>query len=97
MVLGLIIGQLHLRGGTREGYGPTLANQREIATKLDQYSPDSPLRVEAVNYSKFPHALATLRLLNSSDPNRTVVRKSLRLVYTSANPKDGRITLAASD
>jgi hypothetical protein len=59
----LLIGSIHRSGGAREGYGPTLANQTEIAAELNHYLVSIPIDLKVLNYQRFPHALATLRLL----------------------------------
>ena len=83
--------RLHRTGGTRETYGPTLANQLSVAQGLSQYSPRSPVSLDVKLYQDFPHALTALRLLNPPPPGAP--ERDLHIRYASANPASGRIQL----
>ncbi|HKD43475.1 MAG TPA: hypothetical protein VKB87_24555 [Myxococcaceae bacterium] len=91
----LLIASIHRSGGTREGYGPTLANQMQIATELRQYSATVPLDFKVLNYQKFPHALETLRLLQPPPSGQPRQASRLSIVYSSTDATNGRIQLIA--
>ena len=91
----LLIASIHRSGGTREGYGPTLANQMQIATELRQYSAAVPLDFKVLNYQKFPRALETLRLLQPSTSGQLQQASHLSIVYASSETTSGRIRLIA--
>ena len=44
--------------GTRDVYGPTLANQQQVARALARYAPDSDVQVHVNMWQRFPHTLA---------------------------------------
>jgi hypothetical protein len=87
----LLVG-LHLSRGTREVYGPTLANQQEVARALARYAPSSDVQNQVSLYERFPHTLEILRQLN---PGRRADRpqRRLELRYVSKDPLSGAIQL----
>jgi hypothetical protein len=91
----LLIASIHRSGGSREGYGPTLANQMQIAAELRRYSATVPLDFKVLNYQKFPHALETLRLLQPSPSGQLQQASRLSIVYVSSELTNGRIQLIA--
>jgi hypothetical protein len=88
---GLLIG-LHWSGGTREIYGPTLANQLRVARALARYAPASDVQNQVSMYERFPHTLAILRQLNAGR-RADLPQRNLELRYVSADPSSGRIEL----
>jgi hypothetical protein len=93
VVLALLVAQVHRNGGSRDGYGPTVANQMQIASELKQYSPETPIRMDVLNYQQYPHALQSVRSLDPPDTRRALRNTQLAVVYASPNPSDGRIKL----
>ncbi len=89
----LLVATIRIHGGTRENYGPTLANQMEIAAELARYPPSTPLQLNVRNYQLYPHALATLRLLRPVQPVGADRPSRLFVVYASSDPANGRIRL----
>jgi hypothetical protein len=87
----LLLARLHGRG-TREVYGPTLANQQAVARGLARYSPASRIDSEVVMWNRFPHTLDTLRELNRSHRADLPVA-SLQLRYASDDPDSGLVEL----
>jgi hypothetical protein len=83
--------RLHDRGGTREAYGPTLANQQQVARAMARYAADSPVENRVAMWARFPHTLATLRQLHPSAG--AAPRAALRLDYASPDPRSGAIQL----
>jgi len=84
--------RIHHGGAARLPYGATLANQIEVARELNRYGPGTTVRVEVINVLRFPIALAVLRAL-SPVPDPRLPPATLRLVYASDDPVDGRIRL----
>ena len=87
--------RIHHDGGTRRGYGPTLANQWTVAQGARQYAADAAL-TDVPHVRKYPHAGWALRmLLLPMDVPRAAVPPGKRLAIcpTSGNPSDGRIEL----
>ena len=91
-VLALAVG-LHRTHGTREVYGPTLANQQSVARDLSAYAPTSEIDNRVIMWQRFPHTLATLRALNASK-RVDLPRVQLILDYASTDPQDGSIAVA---
>jgi len=84
---------LHHSRGTRDVYGPTLANQQEVVRELARYPPDSDVEVHVNMWQRFPHTLATLRALNRrTEASRR--RQAIELRYVSPDPASGAIELA---
>jgi hypothetical protein len=84
--------RLHRTHGTREVYGPTLANQQQVARALARFAPDSEVRNHVIMWEKFPHTLDLLRRLNPSSGS-TLPRRRVDLTYASGNPSSGAIVL----
>lgn len=84
--------RLHRTGGTREVYGPTMANQQRIARSLARYSRRSPVHVDVSHYRRFPHTLETLRELNAQAGEGP--ERPLEIRYASDDPASGVIELA---
>ena len=84
--------RLHQTSGTREIYGPTLANQQRVARALVQYAPSNPVSINVVPYQLYPQALETLRQLNAA---RYESRRlgDLEVRYASSDPASGAIEL----
>ena len=89
----LIVSSIRRNGGTRERYGPTLANQMQVAAELARYQRATPLRFDVLNYQLFPDALATLRLLLPEQVGEPRHATGLAIVYASSNQTDARIRL----
>jgi hypothetical protein len=88
----LLTVRLHRTGGTRELYGPTIANQLRVGRALAQYSPKSRLESEVIHYSRFPHTLEILRQLTAGD-DQDRPERNLQLRYASDDPASGVIEL----
>jgi hypothetical protein len=92
--VGMLAVRLHRSGGTRDIYGPTIANQQQLARALAVYAPQSPLQIDVTHYRRFPHTLQILRQLNartrSDGPERPLVIR-----YVSKDPRKGAIGLIA--
>ena len=84
--------RIHRGGPARLPYGATLANQLEVARELNRYGPGTKIRVEVINVLRFPIALAVLRAL-SPVPGPPLPAATLRLVYATDDPVDGRIRI----
>ncbi len=91
-VLLFLLLRIHLGGGMRSrNYGPTLANQVQVVRMLNEYSPDSPVKIEAQHYRDFPHALSTLRALLPPSPHEDLPRAALRLRERHPTSDDARL------
>ena len=53
--------RLHRSKGTREVYGPTIANQQRVARVVARYAPTSRVVAHVSLYEHYPHTLAVLR------------------------------------
>lgn len=89
--VGVLAARLHRTGGTRETYGPTIANQQRVARQLALYSPRSPVRFEVSHYRRFPHTLELLRQLNAGTIEGP--ERELEIRYASDDPASGVIEL----
>jgi hypothetical protein len=89
---GTVALRLHRSSGTRETYGPTIANQQQVARALARYSPQSRLSIRVVHYNRFPHTLAILRQLTARQPYGHPER-DLEIRYRSDDPASGAIEL----
>ena len=89
---GMVAVRLHRSSGTRETYGPTIANQQQVARALARYSPQSRLSIQVVHYNRFPHTLAILRQLTARQPYGRPQR-DLEIRYRSDDPASGAIEL----
>ncbi|MGE3178275.1 MAG: hypothetical protein AB7O32_12480 [Vicinamibacterales bacterium] len=83
---------LHRHGGTREVYGPTLANQLRVARALAGYDPSSDLQIRVSMWERFPHAPAILRDLSRPRLAR-LPRRDLLVRYASGDTASGFIEL----
>lgn len=90
-VVGLAV-QLHRTGGTREVYGPTLANQLQVARAMAAYDPGSEVEVQVSMWERFPHTPAVLREL-SRRRQVQLRRRPLLVRYASADAASGVIEL----
>jgi hypothetical protein len=92
VTVAIIAIRLHLSGGTREIYGPTIANQQRVARQLARYAPQTHLASEVSLYERYPHTLIILRGLNA---RRYYDRAAgdLTLRYASVDPASGWIEL----
>lgn len=83
---------LHRSRGTRDVYGPTLANQQRVARELARYAPDSDVEVHVNMWQRFPHTLATLRALNRRTEGG-LRHQRIEVGYVSPDPASGAIEL----
>jgi hypothetical protein len=90
-VTGLAVG-LHRTGGTREVYGPTLANQQTIAKRLADFAPTSDVQIQVSMWERFPHTPAILRALHRSR-RIDLPRRDFAVRYASDDPASGAIAL----
>jgi hypothetical protein len=84
--------ELRRHGGTREVYGPTLANQLRVARGLARYDPDSDVEIRVAMWERYPHTLAVLRELSRHRFLRGPQR-DLLVRYASADEASGVIEL----
>lgn len=87
--------RVHQHGGSRDGYGATLANQLEVVEQVRQLRPQQ-LQVEVLGAQRFPHAMRVLFELRGETPSvgSGIAR---RLTYAEpADPYDGRTVLQPS-
>jgi hypothetical protein len=92
IAVGMLAVRLHRSQGTRDTYGPTLANQQQVARALARYPPDSHVQVHVTMWQRFPHTLAILRELNAR-PRVTRPRRRIELRYASQDPASGAIEM----
>ena len=92
LAVGMLAVGLHRSQGTRDTYGPTLANQQQIARALARYAPTSDVQLHVNMWERFPHTLAILRQLNTSR-QIDLPRRTLEVRYTSADPASGAIEI----
>ena len=104
MATALLTGVLwiHVHRGTRSlRYGPTLANQIEIARALERLGPVELVPSTALGPRMFPHAIETLRLLERGTGAAldSVPRASggVQIVYADPDGNGGEIVLVLSD
>jgi hypothetical protein len=85
------MGGIHAHGGTRSlRYGPTLANQEDVARTLQSYPPDVTIASNVPPYVLFPQAVEALQcLLGPTAEHR--LQRWLTVRYASADPRDGRV------
>jgi len=84
--------RLHQSRGTRDFYGPTLANQQEIARALSRYSTTSEVQTRVRLWQRYPQGLALLRQLNASR-RMDLPQRRLEIRYASDDPASGEIEL----
>jgi len=92
LTVGTLALRLHQSRGTREIYGPTLANQQQIARELSGYASTSPVQTNVTMTKRYPQALAILRQLNASR-RMDLPRRTFELRYASDDPASGEIEL----
>ena len=94
LAVGTLAVRLHRSRGTRDIYGPTLANQQQIARSLARYAPTSEVQTHVNMWQRFPHTLAILRELN---PSRRAdgPRRVVELRYASGDQSSGAIEMVA--
>jgi hypothetical protein len=92
IAVGALAVGLHRTQGTRDVYGPTLANQQRVARALARFSSDSDVQVHVAMWQRFPHTLAILRELNAPARVRPT-RRTLEVRYASRDPASGAIEL----
>ena len=94
LAVGTLALRLHRNRGTRDIYGPTLANQQEIARELARYAPTSSVQSDVTMWERFPHTLAILRRLN---PGRAadLPRRTIELRYASGDRASGAVEMVA--
>jgi hypothetical protein len=92
IAVGVLAVGLHRTQGTRDVYGPTLANQQRVARALARFSSDSDVRVRVAMWQRFPQTLAILRELNAPARARLTPR-TLEVRYASPDPASGAIEL----
>jgi hypothetical protein len=84
--------RIHHSGPARIPYGATLANQIEVARELNRRAPGTTVQTQVINVARFPIALGVLRnLYPATEP--PLPAETLRLVYRTDDPVDGRIQL----
>ncbi len=89
--------RVHAAGGARGiHYGPTLANQVEVAVRIEQFAPGSAIYSDVENYVRFPQALGVLRALvrPAAGPARLPPAR-LFVRYRSGDPGDARVEVVA--
>jgi hypothetical protein len=92
LAVGTLAVRLHRSQGTRDTYGPTLANQQQVARALARYPPDTDVQVHVAMWERFPHTLAILRELNAR-PRAMLARRTIELRYASQDPASGAIEM----
>jgi hypothetical protein len=92
LAVGTLAVRLHRSQGTRDTYGPTLANQQQVARALARYPQDSNVQVHVTMWQRFPHTLAILRELNAR-PRVTRRRRTIELRHASQDPASGAIEM----
>ena len=92
LAVGALAATLHRSRGTRDVYGPTLANQQQVARALGRYAPTSDVTVRVNMWQRFPRTLAILRQLNAA---RAVglPRAAIELRYASSDPASGEVEI----
>jgi hypothetical protein len=88
--VGTLLLGLHRSAGTRDIYGPTLANQQQVARALARYAPASNVQCRVIMYERFPHTLAILRQLNAGR-RADRPQRNLEVRYVSDDPASGAI------
>jgi hypothetical protein len=83
--------RIHHTGGGRDHYGPTLANQLQVARTLNRYVVDRHLEIEPYYPGLYPNDLPTLRRIVPLRVGRWTKPIKFRIVYASDDPADGRI------
>jgi hypothetical protein len=92
LAVGTLALRLHRSRGTRDVYGPTLANQQQVARALRRYAPDSDVQSHVSMWVRFPQTLAILRQLNASR-GVGLPRRTVEIRYASDDPASGAIEM----
>jgi hypothetical protein len=92
LAVGALAIELRRHGGTRDVYGPTLANQLQVARAIARYDPGSDVQIRVTMWERFPHTPTILRELSRhryvhGPPRDLLVR------YASADESSGVIEL----
>ncbi len=95
--LGVVVAALawsvHVHGGSRVVYGPTLSNLVEVAARLSRFDGTAVVRSDVPNLEEYPHSLALLRRLQPSPPGAPPAPGPLWVRYRSLDPADARVEL----
>ena len=94
LAVGTLAVTLHRSRGTRDVYGPTLANQQQVVRALTKYASSSDVQVHVNMWQRFPWTLTTLRQLNAGR-QVGLPRATIELRYASADPASGAIEMVA--
>jgi hypothetical protein len=90
-VMAFAVTNIHLLGGHRDGYGPTLANQIQVAIELNRYDPQSCIDTTVKQIEHFPHAIKTLQKLYAEPSASVRPKRKLFIRYANTNPESGMI------
>ncbi len=74
---------------------PTIEHQVEVAREVLRYPPGTPVVTDVPLYKNYPHALTAMRMLVEPAPGPAGVARQLVIRPRSADPSDGRLTVAA--
>ena len=94
LAVGTLAVTLHRSRGTRDVYGPTLANQQQVVRALTGYASSSDVQVHVNMWQRFPWTLTILRQLNAAR-QVGLPRATIDLRYASADPASGAIEMVA--
>jgi hypothetical protein len=94
LAVGTLAVTLHRSRGTRDVYGPTLANQQQVVRALSEYASTSDVLVHVNMWQRFPTTLAILRELNAV-PQIGLPQATIELRYVSEDPARGAIEMIA--
>jgi hypothetical protein len=94
LAVGTLGVRLHRSRGTRDVYGPTLANQQQVVRALAWYASTSHVQVHVNMWERFPRTLAILRELNAA-PQIGLPQATIELRYVSEDPASGAIEMIA--
>jgi hypothetical protein len=95
VVVAAVAWRLHVDGGTRVVYGPTLANLVRVAERLRQFDGRTVVSSDVPNLEEYPWSLAVLRRLQPSPPGAPPPPGPLWVRYRSLDPSDARVELVA--
>ena len=89
-----LLALMHVTGGNREThYGPTLANQMEVAAQLSRAGAGCTWTTDVPHYREYPHTLAALQTLRPLPEDQTLPARALVIRYASSDPHDGRVVV----
>lgn len=95
LAVGALAIELRRHGGTRDVYGPTLANQLQVARAIAEYDPGSDLQIRVAMWERFPHTPTILReLLRHRFLHGP--RRDLLVRYASGDEASGVIELVVT-